>query len=60
MDVEDDEGVYRLEPVEEKQGGLIIKKKPEPQAAFQFKVPQTSLLGLDRLAGKVIYGLNEC
>lgn len=50
MEVEDDEGVYRLEGVEERQGGLIIKKKPDPQGSFQFKVPQTSLLGLDRLA----------
>lgn len=54
MDNDDDEGVYRLEGVEEKQGGLIIKKKPEPQGSFQFKVPKASLLGLDRLAGNFI------
>lgn len=47
---EDDEGVYRLEGVEAKEGGLIIRKKPEPQGSFQFKVPKTSLFGLDKLA----------
>ena len=36
-------------------GGLIIKKKKNPssdQDEFLFKKPQTSLLGLDRLAAK--------
>ncbi|CAH0389215.1 unnamed protein product [Bemisia tabaci] len=44
------EDIYRLEGNNEEKGGLIIKKKPDPNATFKFKVPQTSLLGLDRLA----------
>lgn len=45
MDSEND-GVYRLEGIKETRGGLIVKKKP----ICTFKVPQPSLLGLDRLA----------
>lgn len=45
MDTE--ENVHRLEGTTETKGGLIIKKKPPT-----FKVPQPSLLGLDRLAAK--------
>jgi hypothetical protein len=48
----DDEGVYRLAGTQNEVGGLIIKKKPAPKDSFVFKVPQTSLLGLDKLAGK--------
>lgn len=48
----DEEGVYRLEGTQDEKGGLIIKKKPVPNESFEFKVPKTSLLGLDRLAGK--------
>lgn len=49
----DDEGIYKLEGIQEETGGLIIKKKPNPVEAFEFKVPQArpSLLGLDKLAG---------
>lgn len=43
MDSEDN--VHRLEGINEQKGGLIIKKTPPT-----FKVPQPSLLGLDRLA----------
>lgn len=43
--MESDENVHRLEGISEQTGGLIIKKKPPT-----FKVPQASLLGLDRLA----------
>ncbi|KAF6208906.1 hypothetical protein GE061_014648, partial [Apolygus lucorum] len=50
MDLEEDSGVFRLEGKEETGGGLVIKKKPAPQGNFEFKVPKTSLLGLDRLA----------
>lgn len=45
MDEED--GVHRLEGTSDEKGGLIVKKKPAT-----FKVPQTSLLGLDKLAEK--------
>lgn len=51
----DDDGVYRLEGSQNEKGGLILKKKPVDGANFQFKVPQTSLLGLDRLAGLYFY-----
>lgn len=40
----DDENVHRLEGSSDQKGGLIITKKPT------FKVPQPSLLGLDKLA----------
>lgn len=43
-----DEGVYRLEGAIETKGGLIVKKKQ----TSTFKVPQPSLLGLDRLAAQ--------
>lgn len=45
MDEED--GLHRLEGTSDQKGGLIVKKKPPT-----FKVPQTSLLGLDKLAEK--------
>lgn len=47
MDGEDD-GVYRLEGAKETKGGLVVKKKQ----TSTFKVPQPSLLGLDRLAAQ--------
>lgn len=40
-----EENVHRLEGINDQKGGLIVKKKPPT-----FKVPQPSLLGLDRLA----------
>lgn len=43
--MDDDDGVHRLEGVSNQAGGLIVKKKPPT-----FKVPQASLLGLDKLA----------
>lgn len=46
---EDD--IFKLEGSKEEVGGLIIKKKPAPIENFEFKVPKTSLLGLDKLAG---------
>lgn len=42
---EEENGVHRLEGLSEQKGGLIVKKK-QPT----FKVPQPSLLGLDKLA----------
>lgn len=45
--MDDDDGVHRLEGISDQKGGLIVKKKPPT-----FKVPQTSLLGLDKLAEK--------
>lgn len=51
MDYDDDEGVHRLEGSKHEIGGLIIKKKPVAGANFEFKLPKTSLLGLDKLAG---------
>lgn len=53
----DDDGVYRLEGSQQEKGGLVIKKKPVAGANFQFKVPQTSLLGLDKLAGIHLFNL---
>lgn len=47
MDPEE-EGVYRLEGAKETKGGLVVKKKQ----TSTFKVPQPSLLGLDRLAAQ--------
>lgn len=45
--MEKEDNLHRLEGIEDKKGGLVIKKKnPE------FKVPQPSLLGLDRLAAE--------
>lgn len=43
--MDDEDGVHRLEGISNEKGGLIVKKKPAT-----FKVPQTSLLGLDKLA----------
>lgn len=45
--MEKEENVHRLEGVQEQKGGLIIKKKTPT-----FKVPQPSILGLDRLAAE--------
>lgn len=44
----EDDGVYRLEGTKDTKGGLIVKKKQKSM----FKVPQPSLLGLDRLAAQ--------
>lgn len=41
----DDDNLHRLEGSDDQKGGLIIKKK-----APTFKIPQPSLLGLDKLA----------
>lgn len=51
----DDESIDKLEELNEETGGLIIKKKPNPVEAFEFKVPaaRPSLFGLDKLAGKL-------
>lgn len=43
--MDDDDSLHRLEGISEQKGGLILKKKPPT-----FKVPQPSLLGLDKLA----------
>ncbi|KYB28330.1 Pre-mRNA-splicing factor ATP-dependent RNA helicase PRP16-like Protein [Tribolium castaneum] len=43
--MESEENLHRLEGISDQKGGLIVKKKPPT-----FKVPQPSLLGLDRLA----------
>lgn len=50
--MEFEEDIYRLEGTTNEKGGLIIKKKPAPAANFEFKVPQVSLLGLDKLAAQ--------
>lgn len=55
--MEDDEGIYRLEGAKEEKGGLIIKKKPVQGSNIEFKVPKTSLLGLDKLAGTNVQNL---
>lgn len=55
MESEDEDGVHRLEGSTNEKGGLIIKKKPAAGANFEFKVPKTSLLGLDKLAGILGY-----
>ncbi|XP_044732439.1 pre-mRNA-splicing factor ATP-dependent RNA helicase PRP16 isoform X2 [Chrysoperla carnea] len=47
MNPDEDESVHRLEGISNQKGGLIIKKK-QPT----FKVPQPSLLGLDKLAAQ--------
>lgn len=41
----DDDGVHRLEGSSNQVGGLVVKKKTPT-----FKIPQTSHLGLDKLA----------
>lgn len=43
--MDDDDSLHRLEGISDQKGGLIVKKKPPT-----FKVPQPSLLGLDKLA----------
>ncbi|XP_044269534.1 pre-mRNA-splicing factor ATP-dependent RNA helicase PRP16 [Tribolium madens] len=43
--MDSEENLHRLEGISDQKGGLIVKKKPPT-----FKVPQPSLLGLDRLA----------
>lgn len=43
----EEDGVHRLEGSSEQKGGLIVKKKTPT-----FKIPQPSLLGLDKLAEK--------
>ncbi|KAF2902759.1 hypothetical protein ILUMI_03424 [Ignelater luminosus] len=43
--MDDDDSLHRLEGTSDQKGGLIVKKKPPT-----FKVPQPSLLGLDKLA----------
>ncbi|KAF5294947.1 hypothetical protein FQR65_LT10660 [Abscondita terminalis] len=43
--MDEDDGVHRLEGTHGQKGGLIVKKKTP-----SFKVPQASLLGLDKLA----------
>lgn len=54
-EMDDDDGVYRLAAPVAQQGGLIIKKKSQDGDSSRFKVPavKKSLLGLDRLAGKL-------
>lgn len=57
---EDDAGVHRLEGTtgQEQRGGLVLKKAKDDRGAGagrsggSFKVPQGSLLGLDKLAAK--------
>lgn len=51
----DEDGVYRLEAPSAQKGGLIIKKKNDGDSKSTFKVPEVkkSLLGLDRLAGRL-------
>ncbi|XP_030567344.1 pre-mRNA-splicing factor ATP-dependent RNA helicase PRP16 [Drosophila novamexicana] len=55
---EDDAGVHRLEGtmVQEQRGGLVLKRPKDSSSASGsggcFKVPQGSLLGLDKLAAK--------
>ncbi|XP_064538400.1 pre-mRNA-splicing factor ATP-dependent RNA helicase PRP16 [Drosophila montana] len=55
---EDDAGVHRLEGtmVQEQRGGLVLKRPKDSSSASgsggSFKVPQGSLLGLDKLAAK--------
>lgn len=50
MDATDDPSVHRLEASAPSTGGLVIKNKSA--ASTTFKVPQPSLLGLDRLAAQ--------
>lgn len=47
MEEEEQDGVHRLEGVSDQKGGLIVNKK-QPT----FKVPQASILGLDKLAAQ--------
>lgn len=50
METDVDTSVHRLEASAPATGGLVIKKKETSAPDPTFKVPQTSLLGLDRLA----------
>lgn len=50
METEENVSVHRLEASAPATGGLVIKKKETNDSDSTFKVPQTSLLGLDRLA----------
>lgn len=56
-EMDDDDGVYRLEAPQIQKGGLVIKKKGQEGSNSVFKVPEVkkSLLGLDRLAGMSSY-----
>lgn len=47
MDLDEDDGIHRLEGSSSSVGGLVIKKE---QKEPTFKVPKPSLLGLDKLA----------
>lgn len=52
---DDEDGIHKLPGYRQTEGGLFIKKKPKPTDQFQFKIPdipKSSLLGLDKLAGK--------
>ncbi|KAH8406434.1 hypothetical protein KR222_001427 [Zaprionus bogoriensis] len=51
---EDDAGVHRLEGTtgQEQRGGLVLKKPKGERPGSSFKIPQGSLLGLDKLAAK--------
>lgn len=51
MDDEDDPSVHRLEGTSSSSGGLVIKKAKK-DSSLSFKVPKTSLLGLDKLAAE--------
>jgi len=57
MSDDDEAGVHRLEGTagQETRGGLVIRKPKdaaETKGSGGFKVPQGSLLGLDKLAAK--------
>jgi hypothetical protein len=54
MDCDDDSYLYRLEGSKNERGGLIIMKKPPGDSGvFKTPAPKKSILGLDKLAGKV-------
>lgn len=50
METDEDASVHRLQASAPTTGGLVIRKKETSASDSIFKVPQTSLLGLDRLA----------
>lgn len=50
MSSEESDGVHRLEASAPVTGGLVVIKKKDTDS--KFKVPQVSLLGLDRLAAQ--------
>jgi len=54
MESSDNDGVHRLEGVNESKGGLIIRKKNPDKDVFKKPEVKASLLGLDKLAGKLI------